>query len=134
MTHRCQLFLLCFCFPVIFPIPGVVDTPPPFRKAALNLNLILHSEHGAGSHFFPIEAVLRRHRAKKVSRSQTSKPGRRAGRRSLEIGMETGEDTEGPSGPGDLGLRFGCASFNQDSTYVLRQSHLLDIVQKQNQL
>ncbi|XP_029692461.1 WD repeat domain phosphoinositide-interacting protein 1 isoform X2 [Takifugu rubripes] len=30
--------------------------------------------------------------------------------------METGEDTGGPSGPGDLGLRFGCASFNQDST------------------
>lgn len=39
----------------------------------------------------------------------------------MEIGMETGEGTKRPSGPGDLGLRFGCTSFNQDSTYVQRQ-------------
>lgn len=110
-------------FPRLFLLSKGSSTPPsppapPCRKDALNLNLISHPEHGAAPHFSSIEAVLRRHRAKKSSRSQTSKPGRRAGRRSLEIGMETGEDTDRPSGPGDSGLRFGCASFNQDSTYV----------------
>ncbi|XP_020499906.1 WD repeat domain phosphoinositide-interacting protein 1 isoform X2 [Labrus bergylta] len=37
-------------------------------------------------------------------------------RRSLGIGMETGECAGGPGGPDGSGLPFGCASFNQDST------------------
>lgn len=72
-----------------------------------------------GPHFSQIGAVFRRHRAKRCSRSQASKPGWREGRRSLGIGMETGEGAGGPGGPGGPdgpGPRFGCASFNQDST------------------
>ncbi|XP_030264443.1 WD repeat domain phosphoinositide-interacting protein 1 isoform X3 [Sparus aurata] len=30
--------------------------------------------------------------------------------------MESGEGADGPGGPGGPGIRFGCASFNQDST------------------
>uniref|UniRef100_UPI0037E913D8 WD repeat domain phosphoinositide-interacting protein 1 isoform X2 n=1 Tax=Semicossyphus pulcher TaxID=241346 RepID=UPI0037E913D8 len=37
-------------------------------------------------------------------------------RRSLGIGMDTGEGAGGPGGPDGHGLLFGCASFNQDST------------------
>ncbi|RXN33084.1 WD repeat domain phosphoinositide-interacting 1-like isoform X1 [Labeo rohita] len=48
---------------------------------------------------------------KRSNRSQASDPGRREGRRSLGIGMETGEGADGPGGPG-----LCCASFNQDST------------------
>ncbi|TMS14793.1 WD repeat domain phosphoinositide-interacting protein 1 [Larimichthys crocea] len=69
-----------------------------------------------GSHFSQIGAVFRRHRAKRCSRSQASNPGRRGGRRSLGIGMEIGEGAGGPGGPDGPGIRFGCASFNQDST------------------
>lgn len=132
-AHLWRIAVSCSCFASVFPsfppFQGSSTPLPPSRKAALNLNLISHPEHGIDPLFSPIEAVLRRHRAKKSSRSQTSKPGRRVGRRSLEIGMETGEDTQGPSG--DLGIRFGCASFNQDSTYVSRQrrSYLCDVVQ-----
>ncbi|CAB1350225.1 unnamed protein product, partial [Coregonus sp. 'balchen'] len=66
---------------------------------------------------------IRRYRAKRQNRSQASDPGRREGKRSLGIGMETGEGADGPSGPGEPGAGpgtdlagLGCASFNQDST------------------
>lgn len=84
------------------------------KKRRLCLERSLYTS--PGPHFSQIGAVFRRHRAKRCSRSQASKPGWREGRRSLGIGMETGEGAGGPGGPDGPGLRFGCASFNQDST------------------
>lgn len=67
--------------------------------------------------FVSTGSVVRRHRAKRRSRSQASNPGWSGGRRSLGIGMETGEGADGPGGPGGPGIGLlGCASFNQDST------------------
>lgn len=129
MTQRSQLFLFCLSFfPVVFSILRVVD----FKILALQLiSNPLTAEETAGSassapsshrpvHFSHIGDVFHRHRAKRCRRSQTSKAGRREGRRSLEIGMEAGEvlfdGAGGPGGTNGPGLRFGCASFNQDST------------------
>ncbi|TRY59629.1 hypothetical protein DNTS_003899 [Danionella cerebrum] len=56
-------------------------------------------------------SLPRHYLSKRSNRSQASKPGRREGRRSLGIGMETEEGAQSPGGPG-----LCCASFNQDST------------------
>lgn len=127
VTSLRQLFLFCFfspcfMFPVVSCWPsdqwGKNKTASHSHPAGKYHRSSPRSLRNVSSVFlFHIGAVCRRHRAQRFSRSQASSPGRREERRRLGIGMEDAEGAAGPGAPVGPGLRrFGCASFNQDST------------------
>uniref|UniRef100_A0A3P8S7V1 WD repeat domain, phosphoinositide interacting 1 n=2 Tax=Percomorphaceae TaxID=1489872 RepID=A0A3P8S7V1_AMPPE len=109
-----QLFLFCF-FSSSSPdldLRTLKDPNSPRIRAHLQGGRRFRS--GRFGAFLRCGFVFRRHRATRCCRSQASSPGRRAGRRPPGSRMESTE--AGGSGADGTELRFGCASFNQDST------------------